>query len=343
MSERERSMEPLLQVEGLAKHFEVRSGPFSRRTRLLRAVDGVSFRLARGETLALVGESGSGKTTVGRTLLRLHEPTAGRALYFRPRVASEAPLDLFRLPRRALRGLRRELQMIFQDPYSSLNPRMSAGTIVGEALRVHGLARGSELEQRVAALFARVGLRPEDAARYPHEFSGGQRQRIAIARALALEPNLVVCDEPVSALDVSIRAQIAGLLDELRRELGLAYLLIAHDLAFVRHLADRVAVLYLGRVVETAPVEALFERPAHPYTQALLAAAPRADPRHRKERTELHGDPPSPLSPPDGCAFHTRCPVAIARCRVEEPARVRVAEGHEATCHLLEGETVADR
>ena len=328
MSTASRGARVLLEVQDLAKHYRVRGA------RLVRAVDGVSFEIERGSTLALVGESGCGKTTTGRALLRLVEPTRGRAL-FAPEPGAP-PVDLFGLSQRELRRWRRDLQVVFQDPFGSLNPRMTVASAVGEGLRVHGLARGAELEARVAELLDRVGLRPEHGSRYPHEFSGGQRQRIGIARALALAPKLVVCDEAVSALDVSIRAQILNLLAELQRDLGLAYLFIAHDLAVVRHLAQRVAVMYLGRIVESGPAAPLFESPLHPYTRALLAAIPRARPGPRSGSRALPGEVPSPADPPAGCHFHPRCPLAEARCRESYPALRDVGGGREVACHLVE-------
>ncbi len=314
----------LLRVDGLVKHFPVTAGVFGRVVDHVKAVDGVSFELRRGETLGLVGESGCGKTTVGRSVLRLVEPTSGR-IQFDGR-------ELTVLPARELRGLRREMQMIFQDPFSSLNPRMTVLDIVGEALEVHGLARGAEVERRVVDLLEKVGIPSAWVDRYPHEFSGGQRQRIGIARAIALGPKLVVCDEPVSALDVSIQAQVINLLIELRREMNLSYLFIAHDLSVVRHISHRIAVMYLGQLVETAPVKQLFAEPAHPYTRALLSAIPVPQPRRRAERIVLEGDVPTPMHPPSGCRFHTRCPAVMERCRVEEPRSIGVAEGHRVKC-----------
>ena len=333
---------PLLEVTGLTKHFPLARGVFRRRAGDVRAVDGLDFTLVRRETLSLVGESGCGKTTAGRTLLRLLEPTAGQALYHATDGAP--PVDLFRLSQRALRPLRRDLQIIFQDPFASLNPRFTVGNTIGEALRVHGFARGSAVDDRVVELLGKVGLRPDVKNRFPHEFSGGQRQRIGIARALALSPKLVVCDEAVSALDVSIQAQVINLLKDLQDELGLAYLFIAHDLSVVRYISDRVAVMYLGRIVEIGPTQEVFERPQHPYTCALLSAIPQPDPRARRQRVVLVGDVPSPSSPPRGCHFHTRCPVAVTGlCDVSYPAQRRApgsaAEGanvHLAACHLIE-------
>ena len=292
-------MSALLRAEGLVKHFKQ-----------VRAVDGVSFELHEGETLALVGESGCGKSTVGRLLLRLIEPTSG-AVYFGGRSISV-------LKEREMRSLRREMQIIFQDPYGSLNPRMTVGDMLAEPLFLHKLFSGRE-KQRVSDLLSLVGLAPEHAARYPHEFSGGQRQRIAIARALAVEPRFIVCDEPVSALDVSVQAQVINLLQDLQRRFGLAYVFIAHDLAVVKHIAARVAVMYLGKIVELADKKTLFAEPRHPYTRALLAAIPVPDPALRKERKILQGDVPSPFAPPPGCRFHTRCAYAQARCSAEEP------------------------
>jgi oligopeptide/dipeptide ABC transporter ATP-binding protein len=323
-------MTALLEVEGLKKHFPIRKGFFSRVSGQVYAVDGVSFSIGRGETLGLVGESGCGKSTVGRTLLRLMEPTGGTI-----RVAGQ---DITRLPLQDLLPYRRRMQMIYQDPYASLNPRMSAGEIVGEPLIVHEIGSPEERKQRVAALFERVGLRPEAINSYPHEFSGGQRQRIGIARALALNPELIVGDEPVSALDVSIQAQIINLLMDLQDEFKLSYLFVAHDLAVVEHISHRVAVMYLGRIVEMTDKRSLFEMPLHPYSEALLSAVPipKSSSRSRK-RVILTGDVPSPINPPAGCHFHTRCPYAMPRCRTEAPALREVTPGHLAACHLHDG------
>jgi len=323
-------MTALLEVDGLKKHFPIHKGFFSRVSGQVYAVDGVSFSIARGETLGLVGESGCGKSTVGRTLLRLMEPTGG--------TIKVAGRDITQLSTQELLPYRRRMQMIYQDPYASLNPRMSAGEIVGEPMVVHEIGAPKEHKERVAALFERVGLRPEAVNSYPHEFSGGQRQRIGIARALALNPELIVGDEPVSALDVSIQAQIINLLMDLQDEFKLSYLFVAHDLAVVEHISHRVAVMYLGRIVEMADKRDLFEMPLHPYSEALLSAVPipKSSARGRK-RVILTGDVPSPINPPPGCHFHTRCPYAMPRCRIEAPALREVTPGHLAACHLHEG------
>jgi oligopeptide/dipeptide ABC transporter ATP-binding protein len=319
-------MRNILEVEDLKTYFPVRKGLLRRTVGQVHAVDGVSFVIGAGETLGLVGESGCGKTTVGRSVLRLIEPTAG--------VIRLGGRDITRLGRAELRPFRREMQIIFQDPFSSLNPRMRAGDIVGEPLKVHGAVPGAERRNRVAALFARVGLSEAQMDNYPHQFSGGQRQRIGVARALALNPKLIVGDEPVSALDVSIQAQVINLLTDLQRELGLAYLFISHNLAVVEHISHRIAVMYLGRIVEHTDRETLFRKPLHPYTEALLAAVPVPDPAARRAKRVLQGDVPSPLHPPAGCHFHTRCPYAEARCRSETPRLREIEPGHHVACHL---------
>jgi oligopeptide/dipeptide ABC transporter ATP-binding protein len=319
---------PLLQVRELVKHYSA-GGLFQGRVPPVRAVDGVSFDVGRGETLALVGESGCGKSSVGRTILRLQEPTSGEATF--------EDVQVFALDRVALRRLRRRMQIIFQDPYSSLNPRMTVGAAVAEGIEIHRLAKGPEIGRRVSALLEEVGLDPGYARRYPHEFSGGQRQRVGIARALAVEPSFIVCDEPVSALDVSVQAQVLNLLADLQRERGLSYLFIAHDLAVVRQIAHRVAVMYLGRIVETGPTEALLSTPHHPYTVALRSAVPEPDPGRRRGRIVLGGDLPSPSNPPSGCPFHTRCfhPEKNERCRTERP-ELRPVGDTMAACHYAE-------
>ena len=317
---------PVLEVQDLKKHFVIRKGLLRRAAGHVRAVDGVSFAIAAGETLGLVGESGCGKSTVGRAVLRLVEPTEG--------VIKLNGRDITRLGKAELRPYRRQMQIIFQDPFSSLDPRMSAGAIVGEALHVHGIARGARRVVQVAELFERVGLRRAQMRNYPHQFSGGQRQRIGIARALALSPRLIIADEPVSSLDVSIQAQVLNLMMDLQRERGLAYLFISHNLAVVEHISQRVAVMYLGRIVEYADRKSLFTTPLHPYTELLLSAVPVPDPSVRRDRRVLQGDVPSPVKPPSGCHFHTRCPYAVDLCRVEAPALREIRPGHQAACHL---------
>jgi oligopeptide transport system ATP-binding protein len=317
-------MSALLDVRDLVKHFPVRGGVFSRTRAWVRAVDGVSFQLERGKTLALVGESGSGKTTTGRAILRLIEPTAGAVIF--------DGQDVTQLDRKGLRALRKRVQIIFQDPYSSLNPRMTVLAVLSEAMAVHGLYARAERRERVHALLQLVGLPPEAANRYPHEFSGGQRQRIGIARALAVEPELIVCDEPISALDVSIQAQILNLLEELQEKLGLTYLFIGHDLSVVRHISDHVAVMYLGRIVEMGATDQVFSTPIHPYTKALLSAVPKPNVREQRQRIVLAGDIPSPINPPRGCPFHPRCPDAQAACATQAQALQRQPDGHAAAC-----------
>jgi peptide/nickel transport system ATP-binding protein/oligopeptide transport system ATP-binding protein len=322
---------PLLEVSDLRKYYPTKKkGLFQRRSDPVQAVDGVSFELGVGETVGLVGESGCGKTTVGRTILRLIEPTSGTIKLLGK--------DISLLPESAVRPHRRDMQIVFQDPYSSLNPRMTAGDIVAEPLLIHQVGTPTERRERVASLFERVGLPSDSLTKYPHEFSGGQRQRIGIAKALALNPKLIVCDEPVSALDVSIQAQVINLLIDLQKEFGLSYLFIAHDLAVVEYISHRVIVMYLGQIVEHAGRDDLFRRPLHPYTQALLSAAPLPDPdADRSKRIILAGDVPSPIRPPAGCRFHTRCPFAGPRCREEAPELREVEPAHWAACHLHDG------
>jgi oligopeptide transport system ATP-binding protein len=319
---------PLLSVRNLKKYFPITSGILvQREVGQVKAVDGVSFDVYKGETLGLVGESGCGKSTTGRTVLQLYRPTAGSVTF--------EGVELSTLKGEALRKMRRRMQMIFQDPYASLNPRMSVGRIIAEPLRVHGVGNAKEQMERVQYLLERVNLNPYFVNRYPHEFSGGQRQRIGIARALALNPSFICCDEPISALDVSIQAQVVNLLQDLQKEFGLTYLFIAHDLSMVRHICDRVAVMYLGKVVEVAPAEELYTNPLHPYSQALLSAVPVPDPEveRKRQRIILKGDVPSPANPPVGCNFNTRCPVAIDVCFTEDPELVEVRPGHWVACY----------
>ena len=322
------SGEPLLRVEGLRKYFPIKKGLFSRHVGDVKAVDGVSFDIYPNETLGVVGESGCGKTTVGRTVLRLLEPTAGSAIF--------EGKDVFQLGRPELRAMRRDMQIIFQDPYSSLNPRMTIGNIIGDALELHGLARGDERFDHAKVLLERVGLQASYINRYPHEFSGGQRQRIGIARAVALRPKFIVCDEAVSALDVSVQAQVLNLLMDLQQDFNLSYMFIAHDLSVVRHSSKSVAVMYLGRIVELSDCDDLYEAPLHPYTQALLSAIPHPDPTRKAERVILQGDVPTPIHPPSGCHFHTRCPLAFDRCSVDSPSPREVRPGHQVACHLYD-------
>jgi oligopeptide/dipeptide ABC transporter ATP-binding protein len=318
--------ETVLEVRDLKKHFPVRKGLLQRAGGTVFAVDGVSFAIEAGETLGLVGESGCGKSTVGRTVLRLVEPTAGSI-----RLSGK---DITVLNKSELRPYRRQMQIIFQDPFSSLDPRMSAGDVVAEPLRVHGIASGKLVREKVATLFERVGLRRAQMDNYPHQFSGGQRQRIGIARALALQPKLIVGDEPVSALDVSIQAQVLNLMMDLQKELELAYLFISHNLAVIEHISHRIAVMYLGRIVEYTDKHTLFARALHPYTEQLLLAVPVPDPRVKRPKRVLQGDVPSPINPPRGCHFHTRCPYAVERCRVETPMLREVRPGQQVACHL---------
>jgi oligopeptide/dipeptide ABC transporter ATP-binding protein len=321
-------MSAIIEVDGIRKHFVLGGGLFSRQHAAVKAVDGVSFSIAPGETLCLVGESGCGKSTVGKLLMRLLEPTEGSIRL--------DGADITHLGTGEMRPHRRRMQMVFQDPYASLNPRMTAGRIVSEPLENYSDIPAKEREARVAQLFEKVGLRADAMRRFAFEFSGGQRQRLGIARALALNPALIIADEPVSALDVSVQAQVLNLMMDLQEELGLAYLFVSHDLGVVEHIGHRVAVMYLGRIVEIADKEALFANPLHPYTQALMAAAPIADPRARRERVVLQGDVPSPINPPSGCAFHTRCPFAFDRCKSETPALRQSADGRRVACHLVE-------
>ncbi len=319
---------PLLEVKNLKVHFPVKHGLFSRVHESVKAVDDVSFAIEPGETLGLVGESGCGKTTLGRAIVKLVEPTAGSILF--------EGEDIARLSGAELRARRRKFQMIFQDPYGSLNPRMTVGQIIGEAIDIHKLAENKEARQRrIVELLQAVGLDPAHAQRYPHEFSGGQRQRIGIARALAVEPKLIVCDEPVSALDVSVQAQIINLLQELQEQRGIAYLFIAHDLAVVEHISRRTMVMYLGKIVETSVARDIISAPKHPYTQALISAVPVVDPDSKRRRIVLPGDVPSPIHPPSGCPFHPRCPLAeLPRCSTEAPALREITPGHRASCHF---------
>lgn len=327
--------EALLSIENLRMWFPIRKGILQRHAGDVKAVDGLNFEIRSGETLGLVGESGCGKSTTGRAILQLYRPTGGN-VFFKGQ-------DLTTLKGGALRNMRRDMQMIFQDPYASLNPRMTVGTIIGEPLRVHGMVSGKERQEKVQDLLNVVGLNPFFINRYPHEFSGGQRQRIGIARALAVNPDFIVCDEPVSALDVSIQAQVINLLEDLQTEFGLTYLFIAHDLSVVRHISDRVAVMYLGKIVELADRVELYENPLHPYTKALLSAIPIPDPILEMERKRiiLSGDVPSPVNPPSGCNFHTRCPIAIDQCKQEEPGWRELGPDHWVACHRAEESTSA--
>ncbi|HEX9744988.1 MAG TPA: dipeptide ABC transporter ATP-binding protein [bacterium] len=318
----------LLKTQDLVKHFPIIRGIiFQKQVGAVKAVDGVSFKLEKGKTLGLVGESGCGKSTLGRVILRLHEPTSGSIIF--------NGKDITDLDRRSLRELRKDMQIVFQDPQASLNPRLPVGNAIAEPLEIFNVVRGKEKKNRVRELMEIVGLNPDSANRYPHEFSGGQKQRIGVARALALNPKLIVCDEPVSALDVSIQAQVVNLFQDLQKQFGLTYLFIAHDLSIVRHISDDVAVMYLGKIVEYAPSEELYSNPRHPYTEALMSAVPVPDPKMKRERILLEGDPPSPKNPPSGCRFHTRCPYVMDECRTQNPPTINFSETHWAECHLF--------
>lgn len=343
MSESGAQRTTLLEIRGVRKHFPIQEGLLRRTVRHVKAVDGVDLHIQAGETLGLVGESGCGKTTLGRMIVRVFPPTAGSILFHH----GARTHDLTTLQGRELKNLRRHLQMIFQDPFSSLNPRMTALETIGEPLLIHGLAKGRELEDRVARMMEAVGLKVEHLRRYPHSFSGGQRQRLGIARALILHPNLVVCDEPVSALDVSVQAQVINLLQDLQRDMRLTYLFVAHDLSVVRHISDRVAVMYVGKVVEIAETNAIMQHPRHPYTESLLSAVPRPDPHRTSQRILMEGEVPDPSQPPAGCIFHTRCRYREPRCEEEEPDLLEYAPGHRVRCHFahtlsLQGVSPAD-
>ncbi|MED4753729.1 dipeptide ABC transporter ATP-binding protein [Brevibacillus choshinensis] len=319
---------PLLQVTNLKQHFPIKGGIFGRTVNHVKAVDDISFTLFEGETLSIVGESGCGKSTTGRAILRLDEPTSGSVLF--------EGKDLLAMSKSQMRDMRKDLQVIFQDPFASLNPRQSVSQILGEALAIQNIVPASKRRDRIIELLSYVGLRPDQIDRFPHEFSGGQRQRIGIARALAMQPKLIICDEAVSALDVSIQAQVLNLLKSLQRQFKLTYLFISHDLGVVRHISDRVMVMYLGKVVEIADKKSLFDSPQHPYTQALLSAIPVPDVTKKQERIILRGDVPSPINPPQGCRFHTRCPYAVDRCKTEVPALTSLHQTHQVACHLVQ-------
>jgi oligopeptide/dipeptide ABC transporter ATP-binding protein len=319
---------PLLQVSNLKQHFPIKGGIFGRTVNHVKAVDDISFTIYEGETLSIVGESGCGKSTTGRAILRLDEPTSGSVLF--------EGKDLLAMSKSEMRSMRKDLQVIFQDPFASLNPRQSVSQILGEALAIQNVVPANQRRERIIELLGYVGLRPDQIDRFPHEFSGGQRQRIGIARALAMQPKLIICDEAVSALDVSIQAQVLNLLKSLQRQFKLTYLFISHDLGVVRHISDRVMVMYLGKVVEIADKKSLFDSPQHPYTQALLSAIPVLDVSKKQERIILRGDVPSPINPPQGCRFHTRCPYAIDRCKTEVPALTSLHETHQVACHLVQ-------
>lgn len=325
---KQKEKEILLEVKDMVKYFPVRAGVFKRVVAHVKAVDGIDFNVFKGETFGLVGESGCGKTTAGMTLMRLYDATAGSANF-------KGHGDLLKLKGTPLRNMRKDIQMIFQDPYSSLNPRMRVKNIIAEGIKTHHLAKGSEVDDKVADLMKKVGLSTDHMYRFPHEFSGGQRQRIGVARALAVNPDLIVCDEAVSALDVSIQAQVINLLNDIQEEFGLTYIFIAHDLAVVKHISDRIAVMYLGKIVEMTDKRTLFDNPLHPYTKALISAIPIPDPTYDKKRIILQGDVPSPINPPPGCRFHTRCPIAEEICKVKDPEFEEKKDGHFVACHLV--------